>query len=163
MSKLKSNEELAKQFGESREKIRRYIRLTELIPELLELVDNSLVKNSILPIVVTSAVDMSYLSKDAQKLLYGGIDYSETTPTLSQARRIRKLYEDKKLTFDSIEGILNERVGIEEDRITFNKRKIEAVIPKEFFKRDKRYVEEYIINAIMFYNENKYLKKEKNK
>ena len=106
---------------------------------------------------------MSYLSKDAQKLLYGVIIYSETTPTLSQARRIRKLYEDKKLTFDSIEEILDERVGIEEERITFNKRKIEAVIPKEFFKRDKRFMEEYIINAIMFYNEYKYLKKEKNK
>ena len=161
MSKLKSNEELAKQFGESREKIRRYIRLTELIPELLELVDNSYIKNSILTIGIVSAVEMSYLSKDAQKLLYGVIIYSETTPTLSQARRIRKLYEDKKLTFDSIEEILDERVGIEEERITFNKRKIEAVIPKEFFKRDKRYVEEYIINAIMFYNEYKYLKKEK--
>ena len=79
MSKLKSNEKLAKQFGESREKIRRYIRLTELIPELLELVDNSLIKNSILTIGVTSAVEMSYLSKDAQKLLYGVIIYSETT------------------------------------------------------------------------------------
>lgn len=154
MSKLKSNEELAKQFGESREKIRRYIRLTELIPELLELVDNSLIKNSILTVGVTSAVEMSYLSKDAQKLLYGVIIYLETTPTLSQARRIRKLYEDKKLTFDSIEEILDERVGIEEDRITFNKRKIEAVIPKEFLKRDKRFMEEYIINAIKFYKEN---------
>ena len=153
MSKLKSNEKLAKQFGESREKIRRYIRLTELIPELLELVDNSLIKNSILTIGVTSAVEMSYLSKDAQKLLYGVIIYSETTPTLSQTRRIRKLYEDKKLTFDSIEEIFDERVGIEEDRITFNKRKIEAVIPKELFKRDKRYMEEYIINAIVFYKE----------
>ena len=153
MSKLKSNEKLAKQFGESREKIRRYIRLTELIPELLELVDNSLIKNSILTIGVTSAVEMSYLSKDAQKLLYGVIIYSETTPTLSQARRIRKLYEEKKLTFDSIEEILDERVGIEEDRITFNKRKIEAVIPKELFKRDKRYMEEYIINAIVFYKD----------
>lgn len=153
MSKLKSNEELAKQFGESREKIRRYIRLTELVPELLELVDNSLIKNSVLTIGVTSAVEMSYLSKDAQKLLYGVIIYSETTPTLSQARRIRKLYEDKKLTFDSIEEILGERVGIEEDRITFNKRKIEAVIPKEFLKRDKRYMEEYIINAIVFYKD----------
>ena len=137
--------------------------MTELIPELLELVDNSLIKNSILTVGVTSAVEMSYLSKDAQKLLYGVIIYSETTPTLSQARRIRKLYEDKKLTFDSIEEILDERVGIEEERITFNKRKIEAVIPKEFFKRDKRFMEEYIINAIMFYNEYKYLKKEKNK
>jgi ParB family chromosome partitioning protein len=128
--------------------------LTELIPELLELVDNSYIKNSILTIGIVSAVEMSYLSKDAQKLLYGVIIYSETTPTLSQARRIRKLYEDKKLTFDSIEEILDERVGIEEERITFNKRKIEAVIPKEFFKRDKRFMEEYIINAIKFYKEN---------
>lgn len=95
MYKLKSNEELAKEFGESREKIRRYIRLTELIPELLKLVDNSLIKNSILTIGVTSAVEMSYLSKDAQNLLYGVIIYSETPSTLSQARRIRKLYEEK--------------------------------------------------------------------
>ena len=101
MSKLKSNEELALQFGESREKIRRYIRLTSLIPELLELVDNSSIRNSILTIGITNAVEMSYLSKDAQKLLYGVIIYEEKTPTLSQSRRIRKLYEEGKLTFDT--------------------------------------------------------------
>lgn len=59
----------------------------------------------------------------------------------------------KKITFDSIEEILDERVGIEEEKITVNKRKMEAVIPKEFFKRDKRYMEEYIINAIVFYKD----------
>ncbi len=155
MSKLKSNEELAIQFGESREKIRRYIRLTSLIPELLELVDNSSIRNSILTIGVTNAVEMSYLSKDAQKLLYGVIIYEEKTPTLSQSRRIRKLYEDGKLTFDTIEKILDEEKGIQHERISFNKEKIEAVIPKEYLKRDKRYMEQYIINAIRFYKEHK--------
>ena len=153
MSKLKSNEELAIQFGESREKIRRYIRLTSLIPELLELVDNSSLKNSILTIGVTNAVEMSYLSKDAQKLLYGVIVYEEKTPTLSQSRRIRKLYEGGKLTFDTIEKILDEEKGIQHERISFNKEKIEAVIPKEYLKRDKRYMEQYIVNAIKFYKE----------
>lgn len=153
MSKLKSNEELAIQFGESREKIRRYIRLTSLIPELLELVDNSSIRNSILTIGVTNAVEMSYLSKDAQKLLYGVIIYEEKTPTLSQSRRIRKLYEEGKLTFDTIEKILDEEKGIQHERISFNKEKIEAVIPKEYLKRDKRYMEQYIINAIRFYKE----------
>lgn len=153
MSKLKSNEELALQFGESREKIRRYIRLTSLIPELLELVDNSSIRNSILTIGVTNAVEISYLSKDAQKLLYGVIIYEEKTPTLSQSRRIRKLYEDGKLTFDTIEKILDEEKGIQHERISFNKEKIEAVIPKEYLKRDKRYMEQYIINAIRFYKE----------
>lgn len=153
MSKLKSNEELALQFGESREKIRRYIRLTSLIPELLELVDNSSIRNSILTIGVTNAVEMSYLSKDAQKLLYGVIIYEEKTPTLSQSRRIRKLYEEGKLTFDTIEKILDEEKGIQHERISFNKEKIEAIIPKEYLKRDKRYMEQYIINAIRFYKE----------
>ena len=153
MSKLKSNEELALQFGESREKIRRYIRLTSLIPELLELVDNSSIRNSILTIGITNAVEMSYLSKDAQKLLYGVIIYEEKTPTLSQSRRIRKLYEEGKLTFDTIEKILDEEKGIQHERISFNKEKIEAVIPKEYLKRDKRHMEQYIINAIRFYKE----------
>jgi len=153
VSKLKSNEELALQFGESREKIRRYIRLTSLIPELLELVDNSSIRNSILTIGVTNAVEMSYLSKDAQKLLYGVIIYEEKTPTLSQSRRIRKLYEEGKLTFDTIEKILDEEKGIQHERISFNKEKIEAIIPKEYLKRDKRYMEQYIINAIRFYKE----------
>lgn len=153
MSKLKSNEELALQFGESREKIRRYIRLTSLIPELLELVDNSSIRNSILTIGITNAVEMSYLSKGAQKLLYGVIIYKEKTPTLSQSRRIRKLYEDGKLTFDTIEKILDEEKGIQHERISFNREKIETVIPKEYLKRDKRYMEQYIINAIKFYKE----------
>lgn len=153
MSKLKSNEELALQFGESREKIRRYIRLTSLTPELLELVDNSSIRNSILTIGVTNAVEMSYLSKDAQKLLYGVIIYEEKTPTLSQSRRIRKLYEEGKLTFDTIEKILDKEKGIQHERISFNKEKIEAIIPKEYLKRDKRYMEQYIINAIRFYKE----------
>ena len=153
MSKLKSNEELALQFGESREKIRRYIRLTSLIPELLELVDNSSIRNSILTIGITNAVEMSYLSKDAQKLLYGVIIYEEKTPTLSQSIRIRKLYEEGKLTFDTIEKILDEEKGIQHERISFNKEKIEAVIPKEYLKRDKRHMEQYIINAIRFYKE----------
>lgn len=153
MSKLKSNEELALQFGKSREKIRRYIRLISLIPELLELVDNSSIRNSILTIGVTNAVEISYLSKDAQKLLYGVIIYEEKTPTLSQSRRIRKLYEDGKLTFDTIEKILDEEKGIQHERISFNKEKIEAVIPKEYLKRDKRYMEQYIVNAIRFYKE----------
>ena len=78
---------------------------------------------------------MSYLSKDAQKLLYGVIIYLETTPTLFQARRIRKLYEDNKITFDSIEEILDERVGKEEDRINFNKKNRNCNTKRVFQKR----------------------------
>ena len=98
-------------------------------------------------------LEISYLSKDAQKLLYGAIIYEEKTTTLSQSRRIGKLYEDGKLTFDTIEKILDEEKGIQHERISFNKEKIEAVIPKEYLKRDKRYMEQYIINAIRFYKE----------
>ena len=160
MQKLTSVEVIAKVGGESREQVRRYIRLTHLIPELLKIVDDTVIydKRSILTLGITTAIELSYLTKEEQKLVYFTINYEEITPSHAQAIKIRKLSEKHKLTFDVIEKILDEKKGNQNDRISFNKEKIEAVLPKELLKRDKRYIEQYIIEAIKRYNE---IKKEK--
>ena len=153
MSKLSASR-VGKANNDSREKVRRYIRLTELIPELLKLVDDAYLydKRNHLVLGITTAVELSYLSKDIQKLIWATIDYEQTVPNRAQALRIRSLAEKKKLDFDVLEKILCEEKGNQHDRIFFNKQKIEEVLPPELLKRDKRYIERYIIEAIKTYN-----------
>ncbi len=157
MQKLTSVEVIAKVGGESREQVRRYIRLTHLIQELLKIVDDTVIydKRSIVTLGITTAVELSYLTKEEQKLVYFTINYEEITPSYAQAIKIRKLSEKHELTFDVIEKILDEKKGNQNDRISFNKEKIESVLPKELLKRDKRYIEQYIIEAIKNYNKSK--------
>ena len=151
---MTSVELIAKVSGESREQVRRYIRLTYLISELLKLVDDTIIhdKRTYLTLGITTAVELSYLTKDEQKLLFASIEYEDLTPNRAQAIRIRNLSQNKKLDFNTIEKILDEKKGNQNDRISFNKEKIESVLPKELLKRDKRYIEQYIIEAIKNYN-----------
>ena len=102
MQKLTSVELIAKVSGESREQVRRYIRLTYLIPELLKFVDDTVLydKISILTLGITTAVELSYLSKEEQKLLLFAIEYDKITPNYAQALKIRKLCEKNKLNYD---------------------------------------------------------------
>lgn len=153
MQKLTSVELIAKVSGESREQVRRYIRLTYLIPELLKIVDDTVIhnKSTYLTLGITTAVELSYLNKDEQKLLFASIEYEDLTPSREQAIRIRKLSQKHKLDFNSLEKILDEKKGNQNDKITFNKEKIEAVLPKELIKRDKRYIEQYVIEALIKY------------
>lgn len=105
MQKLTSVELIAKVSGESREQVRRYIRLTYLIPELLKIVDDTVIhdKRTYLTLGITTAVELSYLNKDEQKLLFASIEYEDLTPNRDQAIRIRKLSQSHKLDFDSLE------------------------------------------------------------
>ena len=153
MSKLSASR-VGKTNNDSREKVRRYIRLTELIPELLKLVDDAYLcdRRTSLALGITTAVELSYLSKDIQKLIWATIDYEQTVPNRAQALRIRNLAERKKLDFDVLEKILCEQKGNQHDRIFFNKQKIEEALPPELVKRDKRYIEQYIVEAIKVYN-----------
>lgn len=153
MQKLTSVELIAKVSGESREQVRRYIRLTYLIPELLKMVDDTVIrdKKTYLTLGITTAVELSYLNKDEQKLLFASIEYEDLTPNRAQAIKIRNLSQKHKLDFNSLEKILDEKKENQNDRITFNKEKIENALPKELLKRDKRYIEQYIIDAIMSY------------
>ena len=95
VQKLTSIEKISKKGNDSREKVRKYIRLTYLIKELLDLVDNRLTKDPRynLTIGFTSAVELSYLTKDEQKLLYNSITYLGAPPSYAQARKIRALSE----------------------------------------------------------------------
>lgn len=160
VSKLRSDEIIARENGESREKVRRYVRLTYLIPELLKLVDNSVIhdKRTYLTIGLKPAVELSYLTKEEQKLLYSTFIYDDLTPSHGQAIKIRELSKKKQLNYNTLCEILSESKGNQNEQISFNKDKIESVLPSDLLKRDKRYIEQYIINAIIKYKE---LEKEK--
>ena len=153
VAKLRTDEILGNEVGESRENIRRYIRLTYLIPELLQLVDDTVKygKNQILTMGIKPAVEISYLTKEEQKLLYSEIVYEELTPSHAQAIKIRELSKNKQLNDDSLEKILDEKKGNQNEKISFNKDKIVKALPYEMTKRDKRYIEDYIIKAIETY------------
>ena len=153
--KKSSGPEVRKLEDESERNIRRYIRLTHLIPELLELVDNSVIhdKRTYLTMGIKPAVELSYLNKDEQELVYAGITYNDLTPSHGQAIKIRELSKNKQLDYDSLEGILTQNKGNQNEQISFNKEKIESVLPIGLANRDKRYIEKYIINAIVKYKE----------
>ena len=141
------------EIDDTKTQIYRYVRLTNLIPELLKLVDDTVLKDkrTVLTMGLKPAVELSYLNKEEQKLVYMGITYEDVTPSHGQAIKIRELSKNKKLTFDSLEEILCQQKGNQKERISFNKDKIEKALPSELLKRDKRYIEQYIINAIESY------------
>ena len=138
---------------DTKTQIYRYVRLTNLIPELLQLVDDTVLKDkrSTLTMGLKPAVELSYLTQEQQKLVYMGITYEDLTPSHGQAIKIRELAKNKELTFDSLEDILLEEKGNQREQISFNKDKIEKALPSELLKRDKRYIEQYIIKAIENY------------
>ena len=139
--------------GESGRNVKRYIRLTYLIPELLNIVDRTYDKNDKHSITMglLPAVELSYLNKDEQMLVYSEMTYDDLSPSYAQAIRIRKLSEKKQLNAEILEEILNEQKGNQHEQIAFNKENIEKVLPYELMKRDKRYIERYIIKAIETY------------
>ena len=141
------------QLGDTKTQVFRYIRLTYLIPELLKIVDNTAKYNDKhnLTMGIRSAVELSYLNKDEQMLVYSEMIYDDLSPSHAQAIRIRKLSEKKKLNADSLENILSEEKGNQHERISFNKDNIVSVLPNDMLKRDKRYIEQYIIEAIKAY------------
>lgn len=150
-----SSELIGRDGGDSSTNVKRYIRLTYLIPELLELVDNTVKydKRIYLTMGIKPAVELSFLNKDEQNLVFSSITYADLTPSHAQAIKIRELSKQKLLNFNSLEEILLQTKGNQKEQISFNKEKIEAVLPYELLKRDKRYIEEYIIEAIKNFKE----------
>lgn len=149
-----SSEIVGKKLGDSATNVKRYIRLTYLIPELLKLVDETVLKTNKdgLTMGIKPAVELSYLGYAEQKLVLGVIEYSLVTPSHAQTIKIRKLAKEKKLNFDALEKLLDEKKGNQNEQIAFNKNKIENVLPNNIKKRDKRYIEQYIIKAIIEYS-----------
>lgn len=142
VSKSRSNEELGSEHGESREQVRRYIRLTELIPELLDLVDEG-------RIAFRPAVELSYLQKEEQSALLEQIAYADATPSLAQAIKLKRFSQDGKLNNEVIESIMSEEKPNQREKINIKyaeaRRFIPASIPYEK-------TGEYILKALEYYH-----------
>lgn len=151
VSNKRKDEILGEQVGESREQIRRYIRLNNLIPELLQLVDDTVLKDkrSALTMGLRPAVELSYLSKDNQELVYEEITYEDLTPSHVQAKRIRELGEKGELDSDILESIFLEQKPNQAKRLSFNEERIRKVLPKDI--KDYK-IEDFIIKAIESYS-----------
>lgn len=120
-----SRDVLAKQVGESSKQVQRYIRLTELIPELLDMVDNGQIK-------FNPAVELSYLAKQEQQDFLSAMDYAQTTPSLSQAQRIKKLAQEGECTLDAMCDIMNEIKKEEQGKVTFKTDALRKYFPKSY-------------------------------
>lgn len=147
VSKLRTNELLGKEVGESREQIRRYIRLTNLVPELLEMVDEEIM-------ALRPAVELSYLPEDLQRDLVDVIDMEECTPSHAQALRMRKLHEKGKLNDEMIGEIMMEEKPNQKDRLIIKGDKLNRYLPGELPEKER---EEYIFKALEYYD--RYLKR----
>ena len=122
---LTTREKIAEEFGESSSNVQRYIRLTELIPEILELVDEEKIK-------LRPAVEISYLKKDEQEILLDAIETSIAYPSHAQAIRIRKKSEDNTLTADDIYDILDEEKPNQKEQIKFKVDNVRDYFPKGY-------------------------------
>ena len=125
VSKLRTNEMVGEVNGDSRETVRRFIRLTELIPEILQLVDSD-------RIALTPAVELSYLSKQEQRDLLETMESEDCTPSLSQAIQLKKLSQAGELNMDKIFDILREPKANQQDKISFRVDDLRQFIPKSY-------------------------------
>lgn len=154
--KLNTVEKIGLEFGESATNIKRYIRLTYLISELLEYVDKTVInKNEPLTMGIKPAVELSFLSEESQHLVADAIDYNQATPSHAQTIRIRKLESENKLDDEILDKILSEEKGNQQEQISFNRRNIEKALPTDLLNKDKRYIEKYIIDALKNYSKTK--------
>ena len=144
----KSRDVIADNESVSGETIRRYVRLTYLIPKLLQMVDNSEL-NEIPAIAFRPAVEISYLKENEQNILVEQIKYADATPSLSQAMRMKKLSQTNQLTNDKIFDILSEEKANQIPKISLREDKIRNIIPKSV-KVDN--MEDFVIKAVEYYS-----------
>ena len=142
VSKLRSNEELADKVGESREQIRRYIRLTELVPEILQMVDER-------RIAFNPAVEISYLSEEQQYTLLEAMGYNDATPSLAQAIKMKKFMQEGKLTDEVIQSIMQEDKPNQKETPAFKDERITKLIPKSIPRGQET---DFVVKALEFYN-----------
>ena len=140
--KLRSGLELSKDVGDSQAQIYRYIRLTELIPDILELVDEG-------NIALRPAVELSYIPKEIQEDIFNCIDMEQCTPTHAQAIRMRKMAGESKLTPESIEAVMLEEKPNQKERIVFRGDRIAKLFPRDL-PISKR--EDFVAAAMEHYN-----------
>ena len=150
-NKLRTNEELGAQVGESREQIRRYIRLTELLPEILDMVDEG-------QIALRPAVELSYIPKLSQGMLWESMEMESCTPSHAQAIRMRRMSEEGKLTPEAMEAILTEEKPNQKERIILRGERFRNLFPPDL-PVSKR--EDYIAAAMEFYGRHRQRQRER--
>lgn len=142
VAKLRTGDELGKIHNDSREQVRRYIRLTELIKELLDMVDED-------KIAFRPPVELSYLLREEQELLLDTIKCEEATPSLAQALKMKQFSKEGKLNADKILEIMCERKLNQAEKITFKAESLRRYIPRSIISPKE--TEEYILKALAHY------------
>ncbi len=137
----RSDEQLAEEVGESARQIQRYVRLTNLTPELLKLVDDE-------RIALRPAVEISYLSPEHQSKLLETISSEDATPSLAQAIKMRKFAEDGRLDENVILSIMSEQKPNQKDKISFKFESLRKYLPANISEKD---TEAYVLKALAFY------------
>lgn len=128
-TRMRNDDVIAQSFGIGKDTLHRYIRLTYLIPELLEMVDEG-------KIALTPAVELSYLTNEEQQALLNEIEYADATPSLSQAQRLRDFSRQGRLTADVIFAVMSEEKANQKEQIRFSKEEIQKYFPKSYTGKD---------------------------
>ena len=139
---VKSSDELAEKVGESKNQIFRYIRLTELVPEILQMVDER-------QIAFRPAVELSYLTEGQQYTLLEAMEYNDATPSLAQAIKMKKFMQDGKLTDEVIQSIMQEEKPNQKEKPAFKDERITKLIPRSVPRGQET---DFVVKALEFYN-----------
>lgn len=139
---VKSSDELAEKVGESKNQIFRYIRLTELVPEILQMVDDR-------QIAFRPAVEISYLTEEQQYTLLEAMEYNDATPSLAQAIKMKKFMQDGKLTDEVIQSIMQEEKPNQKEKPAFKDERITKLIPRSVPRGQET---DFVVKALEFYN-----------
>ena len=142
LSKGRSDEELGELVGESKDQIRRFIRLTELVPEILQMVDER-------QIAFRPAVEISYLSEEQQYMLLEAMGYNDATPSLAQAIKMKKFMQEGKLTDEVIQSIMQEEKPNQKEKPAFKDERITKLIPRSIPRGQET---DFVVKALEFYN-----------
>ena len=124
VTKLRTDDKVAQGFGVGRMTVQRFIRLTELIPPILQMVDEG-------KIALTPAVELSFLKKDEQENLFATMESEEATPSLSQAQRMKSLSQSRRLDMDTVFAIMTEEKGNQKETLKINTSKLKKYFPKD--------------------------------
>ena len=142
VQKLTSREKIAAKTDDSHEQVRRYIRLTELVPEILQMVDER-------QIAFRPAVEISYLSEEQQYTLLEAMGYNDATPSLAQAIKMKKFMQEGKLTDEVIQSIMQEEKPNQKEKPAFKDERITKLIPKSIPRGQET---DFVVKALEFYN-----------
>ena len=142
LSKGRSDVELGELVGESKDQIRRFIRLTELVPEILQMVDER--RTAFRP-----AVEISYLSEEQQYTLLEAMEYTDATPSLAQTIKMKKFNQEGKLTAEVIQSIMEEEKPNQKEKPVFRDERITKLIPKNVPKGQES---DFVVKALEHYN-----------